>query len=72
MKTLATVKIRAHERGVLFEDLKASKVYVFQVVSLNERGYRGSPSNPVQVYWDDPPQQPRVVIGDRAAGCRHT
>jgi len=51
--------------SILFEDLEARKVYVFQVVSVNRRGYPSSPSNPVQVYWDDPPQQPRVVIGER-------
>jgi hypothetical protein len=45
------------------EDLEARKVYVYQVVSINQRGHSGAPSNPVSVYWDDPPPSPVMVKG---------
>jgi fibronectin type 3 domain-containing protein len=50
--------------AIFFEDLEARKVYVYQVVSINKRGYPSSPSNPVTVYWDYPPQAPRMVKGE--------
>ena len=51
--------------AVLFEDQEAKKVYVYQVVSINRRGYPSAPSNPVTVYWDYSPQAPRMVNGER-------
>jgi fibronectin type 3 domain-containing protein len=51
--------------AVLFEGLEAKKVYVYQVVSVNRRGYPSAPSNPVTVYWDYLPQAPRMVNGER-------
>jgi fibronectin type 3 domain-containing protein len=45
------------------EDLEARKVYVYQVVSTNRRDHSGVPSNPVSVYWDDPPTSPMMVKG---------
>jgi fibronectin type 3 domain-containing protein len=51
--------------AVFFEDQEAKKVYVYQVVSVNRRGYPSVPSNPVTVYWDYPPQAPRMVNGER-------
>ena len=45
------------------EDLEVRKVYVYQVVSINQRGHSGVPSNPVWVYWDDPPPPPAMVKG---------
>lgn len=51
--------------SVFFEDQEARKVYVYQVVSVNRRGHPSSPSNPVWVYWDYPPQSPRMVSGER-------
>jgi fibronectin type 3 domain-containing protein len=51
--------------AILFEDLEAKKVYIYQVVSTNQRGYPSAPSNPVTVYWDYPPQAPSMVSGDR-------
>jgi fibronectin type 3 domain-containing protein len=51
--------------AIFFEDLVAKKVYVYQVLSINKRGYSSSPSNPVTVYWDYPPQAPRMVNGER-------
>jgi hypothetical protein len=49
---------------VLFEDLEARKVYIYQVISINKRGYPSAPSNPVTVYWDYPPHPPRMVEGE--------
>lgn len=51
--------------AIFFEDQEARKVYVYQVVSINGRGYPSAPSNPVTVYWDYPPQAPRMVQGER-------
>ena len=51
--------------AIFFDDLVARKVYVYQVVSINRRGYPSSPSNPVTVYWDYSPQAPRMVKGER-------
>jgi fibronectin type 3 domain-containing protein len=51
--------------AVLFEDQEAKKVYVYQVVSINRRGYPSAPSNPVTVFWDFSPQAPRMVNGER-------
>ena len=51
--------------SIFFEDQEARKVYVYQVVSINRRGHPSSPSNPVTVYWDYPPQPPRMVRGER-------
>jgi fibronectin type 3 domain-containing protein len=51
--------------AIFFEDLVARKVYVYQVVSINRRGYPSAPSIPVTVYWDYPPQAPGMVKGER-------
>ena len=51
--------------AILFEDHIARKVYVYQVVSTNRRGYPSPPSNPVTVYWDYPPQVPGMVKGEK-------
>ena len=58
-------KDKKKRMAIFFEDLEARKVYVYQVVSINKRGYSSSPSNPVTVYWDYPPQAPRMVKGER-------
>jgi hypothetical protein len=59
---------KGEERGkriaLFFEDLEPGKVYVYQIVSINRRGYPSSPSNPVTVYWETPPTAPRGVIGE--------
>jgi hypothetical protein len=52
---------RGKKMSVLFEDLEPRKIYVYTVVSVNRRGHPGAPSNPVQIYWDYPPQQPTAV-----------
>jgi len=58
-------EVKVKRMAVLFEDLEPRKVYVYQVVSTNGRGYPSAPSNPVTVYWDYPPQAPRMVRGER-------
>ncbi|MFB3885654.1 MAG: fibronectin type III domain-containing protein [Thermodesulfobacteriota bacterium] len=65
MKIDGKEEARGKKISVLFQDLEARKVYVYQVVSVNRRGYPSSPSNPVTVYWDYPPQPPRMVGGER-------
>jgi fibronectin type 3 domain-containing protein len=59
------VKTKKKRMAILFEDQEARKVYIYQVVSINRRGYPSSPSNPVTVYWDYPPHTPRMVQGER-------
>ena len=59
------VKIKKKRMAIFFEDLEARKVYVYQVVSINRRGYPSAPSNSVTVYWDYSPQAPRIVNGER-------
>ena len=58
-------EMRGKKMSVIVEDLESRKVYAFQVISINRRGYPGAPSNSVEVYWDFPPQQPRGVKGER-------
>ena len=65
MKVDAKEEMRGKKISIFFEDQEARKVYVYQVVSINRRGYPSSPSNPVTVYWDYPPQPPRTVRGER-------
>ena len=65
MKLGGKEDVKGKKMSLLFEDLQARKVYVFVVVSVNGKGYPSAPSNPVQVYWDYSPQQPRVVNGER-------
>jgi fibronectin type 3 domain-containing protein len=50
---------------LFFEDQEPRRVYVYQVVSINRRGYTSSPSNPVTVYWDHPPPPPTTVSVER-------
>jgi len=50
--------------SVPFENLEPRRVYVFQVVSINRRGYPSAPSNPVTVFWDHPPPAPGRVRAD--------
>jgi len=47
--------------SIFLEDQKAGRVYVCQVMSINRRGNHSAPSNPVTVYWDYPPQPPKIV-----------
>jgi hypothetical protein len=65
MKLDGKEEAKGKKMSLLFEDQEPRKVYVYQVVSINRRGYPSSPSNPVSVYWDFPPQAPRMVRGER-------
>jgi hypothetical protein len=65
MKVDGKEEMKGKKISVFFEDQEARKVYVYQVVSINRRGHPSSPSNPVTVYWDYPPQSPRMVRGER-------
>lgn len=51
--------------SISFEDQQPKKVYVYEVVSVNKKGYPSSPSNPVTVYWDVPPNPPGMVSAER-------
>jgi len=51
--------------SIFFEDQEPRRVYVYEVVSINRRGYPSAPSNPVTVYWDYPPQAPTMVGAER-------
>lgn len=50
-----TIFINGHE---------PKKVYIYQVVSVNRRGYLSSPSNPVTIFWDNPPDPPKGIKVD--------
>lgn len=65
MKLGGKEEVKGKKMSVLFEDLEPRKVYTYQVVSVNRRGYPSAASNPVTVYWDHPPQAPRMVRADR-------
>ncbi len=51
--------------SLFFEDLEARKVYVYQVVTVNRRGHLSAPSNPVTVFWDDPPHTTSAMRAER-------
>jgi fibronectin type 3 domain-containing protein len=57
-------EVKGGRISVWVEDQEPQKVYVYEVVSINRRGYPSAPSNPVTVYWDDPPQAPRSLKGE--------
>ena len=50
---------------LFFEDQEPRKVYEYEVISINRRGHSGSLSNPVTVYWDNPPQAPGTIAAER-------
>lgn len=58
-------KLNWEERGkrisFFIEELVPRKVYVFQVITVNGRGYSSSPSNPVTIFWDEPPPMPKLI-----------
>jgi fibronectin type 3 domain-containing protein len=57
-------EVKGGKISVRVEDQEPQKVYVYEVVSINRRGYPSAPSNPVTVYWDYPPQAPRGLRGE--------
>jgi uncharacterized protein len=65
MKLDPKEQVTGKKMSFAFGDLHPGKVYVFQVVSVNGRGYPGSPSNPAQVYWDEAPPRPSLVSAER-------
>jgi fibronectin type 3 domain-containing protein len=65
MKWDSKEEAQKNRMAILFEDLEARKVYIYQVVSINRREYPSAPSNPVTVYWDYPPHTPRMLEGER-------
>jgi hypothetical protein len=56
--------VRGKKISISIEDLEPGKVYIYQVISINRKGYPSSPSNPVTVYWETPPPAPRGVNGE--------
>lgn len=58
-------KLNLEDRGkrlsFSIEDLVPGKVYIFQVLTVNRRGYMSAPSNPVTVFWDEPPPIPKII-----------
>jgi hypothetical protein len=65
MKLTKESFVPGKRKALFFEDQEPRRVYVYEVVSINQRGYPGSPSNPVTVYWDHPPQAPGMVMTER-------
>lgn len=58
-------EVKGKKMAIFFEDQEARKVYVYQIISINQREHPSAPSNPVWVYWDFPPHAPRMVKGER-------
>jgi len=65
MKLAKENVVPGKKMAIFFEDQEPRRVYVYEVVSINQRGDPSSPSNPVTVYWDHPPQAPGVVMAER-------
>ena len=65
MKVAPENFVPGKKMSIFFEDQQPKSVYVYEVVSVNKRGYPSSPSNPVTVYWDHPPGSPTVVKAER-------
>jgi hypothetical protein len=70
-KVVREIKLAKEDVGpgkkmtIFFEDQEPRRVYVYEVVSVNHRGDPSSPSNPVTVYWDHPPQAPGNATTER-------
>jgi len=65
MKLAKENVVPGKKMAIFFEDQEPRRVYVYEVVSINQRGDASSPSNPVTVYWDHPPQAPGMVMAER-------
>ncbi len=61
MRADSSAETRGKKVSVTIQDQQAKKVYVYEVVSVNQKGYAGAASNPVTVYWDYPPSAPTRV-----------
>jgi fibronectin type 3 domain-containing protein len=57
-------------RRVDYQDSQVSygHIYVYQVLSVGERGYESPPSNRVVIYWDTPPYAPARLEGVAQSG----
>jgi hypothetical protein len=64
MKLESKEEVTGKKITVSFDNLEAGKVYVYQLISINRRGYPSAPSNPVTVYWEHPPQTPEMLRGE--------
>ena len=64
MKVDSPEEMRGKRVSIFIEDQEPRKVYQYQVLSVNRRGYPGAPSNPVMVYWDLPPSAPGRVMAE--------
>jgi fibronectin type 3 domain-containing protein len=65
MKLAKENVVPGKKMAIFFEDQEPRRVYVYEVVSVNHRGYPSAPSNPVTVYWDHPPQAPGMATTER-------
>ncbi len=65
MKLTREKFVPGKKMAIIFEGQEPSRVYVYTVVSVNQRGYPSVPSNPVTVYWDHPPQAPEMVTTEQ-------
>jgi hypothetical protein len=65
MTVTSPEEMKGKRISFLVEDQEPRKVYVYQVVSINRKGYHGAPSNPVTVYWDYPPSAPGRMKAER-------
>jgi len=61
----ADPETRGKKVSLIVEDQEPRKVYVYDVVSVNQKDHAGAPSNPVTVYWDYPPSPPGRVRAER-------
>ena len=57
--------VPGNKMAIFFEDQEPRRVYVYEVISVNQRKDPSSPSNPVTVYWDFPPQAPGKATTER-------
>jgi hypothetical protein len=65
MKLTKENVVPGKKMAIFFEDQEPRRVYVYEVVSVNQRGDPSVPSNPVTVYWDHPPQAPGMMTAER-------
>lgn len=68
VKIMLPKEVKRKRMAILLEDHEPRRVYVYQVVSVNKRGYLSSPSNPITIYWDHwppPPQRVNAEGGDK-------
>jgi hypothetical protein len=57
--------VPGNKMTIFFEDQEPRRVYVYEVISVNQRADPSAPSNPVTVYWNHPPQAPGEATTER-------